>query len=154
MLEIRQAHTKDLTLLTHWTYLLHCHEDDGVIATHPEFKSRLEEWLAAELTNSNGLFLVATIKNKPIGFIHATSIINDNGFLASPMKGMIHLLWIEPEFRQQQVAKTLTEATEACFKDLGIGYVECAFTVKNQLAESFWFKQGYLPYSTTARKVL
>lgn len=154
MLEIRQAISSDLTLLAEWTYSLHCHEDDQSIATHPQFKSKLNAWLQSEFESTNGLFLVAQDQQQPIGFIYASTIINDNGFLASPMKGVIHLLWVEKEFRQKKVGERLTKSIETCFKELGVGYVECSFTAINQLAQNFWRKQNYMPYSTTARKIL
>ncbi|MCW8878759.1 MAG: GNAT family N-acetyltransferase [Kangiellaceae bacterium] len=154
MLEIRQANSKDIDLLATWTHALHLHEDDGNVPHHPNIKANLKKWLELEMDNKNGLFLIALEESEPIGFIFATSVVNDNGFLSNPLKGVIHLLWVNKEFRNQGVANALTEAIESCFSELSIGYIECSYTIKNQLAEKFWTRLNFRPYSVNARKLL
>lgn len=154
MVEIRQATSKDLEQLTNWTLAIHFHEDDNSIPPHPELKQRLSKWLHSELVDNNGLFLIAEVECLSVGFIYANSVINDNGFLASPIKGVIHLLWVDENYRCQKIAEKLTESIEACFKELAISYIECSFTDSNELAKLFWISQGFTPHSVTARKLL
>jgi len=154
MFEIRQATEEDLALLLKWTILLHSHEDDGEIETHPNFEKNLEKWLSSEITNSNCLCLIAEIDAKPKGFIFANSVINDNGFLAIPIKGIIHLLWVDLDCRKMKIAEKLVAAVEECFKSVGITLAECNYTSNNNLAKSFWESQNYRQSAVTARKLL
>lgn len=151
---IRQATAIDLKTITQYTLELHQHEDDGTIQAHQNFYLNLKKWLSTELANPRSLFLMAEKDNNPIGFIGATSIINDNGFLASPIKGVIQLLWVEPEFRNNHIANKLVDEVEHCFNEIGIEYVECSYTASNQLAEAFWEKHGYKKNSVTSRKLI
>ena len=151
---IREASINDLDTITQYAFALHQYEDDREIAPHQGFYLNLKTWLSAELSNPRSLFLMAENGNKPIGFIGATSIINDNGFLANPIKGVIQLLWVESEYRKNHIAKKLVDEIEHCFKEIGIEYVECTYTASNWLAKSFWEKQGYKKNSITARKFI
>ncbi|MDH5434600.1 MAG: GNAT family N-acetyltransferase [Gammaproteobacteria bacterium] len=150
----RQATKDDLSLISKWTYRLYKHEDDKQLKPHPDIKNNLSKWLSAELVNSNSLFVIAEIKGKPKGFIGAACVLNDNEFLMNPMKGVIQLLWLDKSIRHQGIASQLVKQIELCFQDLGISYVECGFTAKNQLAQNFWTRQQYLPCSITARKMI
>jgi len=162
--DIREACLDDLEIIYQLTLKLHIHEDDGSIKTHDHFETNLKSWLKVEFNNPRTLFLIAENlideglidegNNRIIGFISATSIINDNGFLASPIKGVIQLLWVEPEFRQHSIAKNLVYNVEQCFKEIGIKYVECSYTSFNNQAKAFWSKLGYLNNSITARKFI
>ena len=99
--------------------------------------------------------ILITVKNNiDIGFILAVSVVNDNGFLQFPIKGVIQLLWIEPKERKSGAAQQLLEQVNQCFISTDIHYVECSYTVKNILAKEFWNKQGYVETSTIARKIL
>jgi len=154
ILDIRQATIDDLELLTQWTALLHRHEDDGVLKMHQHFLINLNKWLQAELNNSNNLFLIALSNGEPAGFIFSASVINDNGFLESTLKGIVHLLWVDESFRKLNIAATLLDEVEKCLASIGISYVECNYTANNQLAKSFWDKKHYKQSSITARKIL
>ncbi|TQV84854.1 GNAT family N-acetyltransferase [Aliikangiella coralliicola] len=154
MLDIRQANTEDIELIFQWTLQLHHHEDDGELKAHADFPVHLKQWLSGQLEDTGNLCLIAEVDAQPIGFILASSIINDNGFLESPAKGIIQLLWINEDHRKQHIADTLVSEIEQCFISVGIGYIECNYTSHNNLAKSFWDKQGYLQRTVTARKML
>ncbi len=153
-IQTRQAIVNDLQTIVKFTLKLHQHEDDGNIASHINFKCNLTQWLTNELDDPRTLFLIAEDNREPVGFIGATTIINDNGFLANPIKGVIQLLWIEPEYRKNHLADKLVSDIEQCFKSMGIAYIECTYTASNQEAKSFWSKQAYKENSITARKFI
>jgi len=151
---IRQADKDDLANIVDWTIKLYQHEDDKTISPHKNFKNNLEHWIKQELSNSNSLFLLAEASGEPIGFIFATCVINDNGFLSKPMKGVIQLLWLDEYYRKQKMAKSLLEEMENCLTSIGVEYIECHYTCKNNLAKHFWDKNGYRQTSITAQKIL
>lgn len=151
-LSIVQAVKRDLELIFQWTLKLHKHEDNGYLEMNLDFYNNLKQWINQELTNPNSLYLIAHLDQSPAGFIAATTVINDNGFLASPMKGVVNLLWVEQQYREKNIAQTLLKKVESCFKDIGINHIECHYTVGNNLAKGFWAKSGYHEQSTSAIK--
>ena len=151
---VRQAEASDLLKILAYTLKLHQHEDDGQLKNNSLFEANLKRWLTNELNNPLSLFLIAESNEKAIGFIGATTVINDNGFLDDPTKGLIQLLWVEERYRKQHVAQKLLAEVENCFKHSGVNYVEANYTSTNKLAESFWGKCGYLQSSITVRKFL
>lgn len=158
-INIRQATEDDLAQLVSFTFSIHQQEDDQSIPTHPNFLVNLETWIKKELRNSLSLILIAETsikkdKRQAIGFIGASTIINDNGFLENPTKGLVSFLWVEQEYRKQQVAQRLLKTIESCFLENSVSLVECSFTVKNNLAKEFWSKAGYDIHSVIARKFI
>lgn len=151
---IHQATIDDLDVIVHWSIELHRHEDDGDLAMHPDFELNIKKWLSLELNNGNSLFLIASINQQPVGFIFSTSVINDNGFLAAPLKGIVHLLWVDVEHRGRNIAAQLLSEIEKCLASIEVNYIECSYTANNQLAKYFWDNKGYHQRSITARKTL
>ena len=151
---IEQVKQDDLDTILAWTIQLHHHEDDGELKSHANFEINLRKWLEQEITNPNSLFLVAKCNGLPVGFIAASSIINDNGFLDNPLKGEVNLLWVEDKYRKQKIAEQLLLETEKCLLSTGINYIECHYTSNNQLAKAFWDKKGYQQRAIIARKML
>ena len=153
-MNIRQCTLADLACITEFTLKLHHHEKNDQLLLHSNFKTNLKHWLESELNNTNSLLLIAEVDGEAIGFIAATSVINDNGFLKEPLKGVVQLLWVEEEYRKKKTAESLLNNVEACFVENGIKYVECSFTNNNNLAKAFWQTHGYSAISTMSRKIL
>lgn len=150
----REASLLDLDIITQYTLEIHQYEDDGAVSPHVNFLQNLKNWLSTEINNPRSLFLIAETNNTPIGFIGSTSVINDNGFLANPIKGIIQLLWVVPEYRKKHIAEKMVDEVEHCFREIGVEYVECNYTVANKIAESFWEGLEYKKNSITARKFI
>jgi ribosomal protein S18 acetylase RimI-like enzyme len=153
-LNIRECLSSDIDKITEFTLALHLHESDQQLVPHANFSDNLKKWLESELGSNNSLLLLAEKDQKAAGFVCASSVINDNGFLQQPLKGIIQLLWVEPEYRKRNIAQQLVNTVELCFKESGINYVECSFMVNNSLASHFWTQQGYIVNSVTCRKIL
>ncbi len=153
-LQIVQAIPEDLPLILKWTLSLYQHEDDGLLPAADNFEENLSKWLSQQVSAENCLILIAQQHNTPAGFIAASSIINDNGFLKEALKGYIQLIWVDEEHRSQGIAQELLTAVEECFKSIGIHYVECSYIANNQLARNFWDKSGYKLVSETVRKFI
>ncbi len=154
MLTFRQASEQDLEQITDWTLKLHHHEDDASLAVNEQFNQHLKQWLSLEIANPNYLFLIAEINQQPIGFIAATSVLNDNGFLRAPIKGVVQLIWVDTEYRQQNIASQLVDEVQKCFESIGITYIECSYTINNNEAQKFWQKKHFQPFSISARKLI
>lgn len=154
MKTIRQAMPDDLERITGWTIQLHHHEDDHCFEQHDNFNKNIEKWLKTEMENSNSLFLIAEFNKQPVGFIFGSARINDNGLLKNSITGVVQILWIDAHCRSQGIAKLLLKAISDCFTEIGIDYLECTYTLKNQLGRQFWQSQGFKETSATARKKL
>ena len=154
LLDIYQASLEDLDLVCEWTLKLHQHEDDGKLVSNNNFERNIRKWLTQELSNPNSLFLIALLDKKPTGFIFSTSVINDNGFLAAPLKGVFHLIWVEPSYRKKNIAARLLDEVENCLQSIGVTYIECSYTANNHLAKTFWDNNKYIQSTITAKKIL
>lgn len=153
-LYIRKAESHDLTQILNWTLKLHFHEDDGSLLPHESFEENLAQWLEKDIKNSSSLYLIGIINDQPVAFIAGSQVINDNGFLKSPTKGIIQLLWVEPDYRAHGIAQKLLATIEECFSEIGIGYIECTYTANNSEAKAFWQKHKFMPFSVSMRKFL
>ena len=154
-MKLRQATKSDLEQVFAWTLKIHQHEDDGSLNVHPEFETHLKAWIEEELGNRQCLYLLAeTDDQQGLGFIGSHTVINDNGLLKDPLKGVIHLLWVDADYRNNGLAQTLVARVEDCFRELGVGYIECSYTACNQIGERFWAANGFQPVTITARKFI
>ncbi len=153
-MNIRECSPDDLDTIIQYTLALHRHENETDLQPHPNLSDNLKKWLEAEIFSNNSLILIAEIDNKPVGFICAATVINDNGLIAQPLKGVIQLLWIEPAYRKQKLANELVKMVELCLQESGVTYVECSFVEGNSMAKNFWSEQGYQIAALTCRKFL
>jgi ribosomal protein S18 acetylase RimI-like enzyme len=153
-LNIRECSQQDLDIVTNYTLSLHQHENEKGIQAHPNLKTNIRKWLQSEIDSTNSLILIAETDGNPIGFVCATTTINDNGFIAQPLKGIIQLLWVEEPNRQKKVAEKLIATIELCLQEAGVSYVECTYVDGNLSAKHFWRNQGYQVTSLTCRKFL
>ncbi|WP_144395160.1 GNAT family N-acetyltransferase [Pleionea sediminis] len=151
---IEQATNEDFPIVLEWTIKLYHHEDDGKLEVSECFRSNLEKWLSNLMHDNNNLILVAKENKKPCGLMISSIVINDNGFLKSPFKGSIDILWVSKEYRNRKIASMLLEQTELCFKSLGVPYIECNFVSHNQEAREYWKSNGFETVSETARKFI
>jgi len=152
--QYHQATETDINTLVEFTNQIHQHEDDGQIPTHQHFIENLQKWLISEINNSQSLIIIASQAQQTVGFILASTVVNDNGFLEYPLKGIIQLLWVEPQFRRSAVADALVSQVEVCFQENQIPYIECSYTANNEIGANFWTNKAYLKTSITARKIL
>lgn len=153
-ISIRQATTDELSQLVAFTHAIHIQETEQASPTHKNFLTNLTKWLSQELENPLSLYLVAEENTNSIGFIGGTTVINDNGFLENPTKGVINLLWVEKEHRRKKIAEQLVLNMEACFKENAISQIEVSYTTQNELASHFWKSMGFENYSVTGQKII
>jgi ribosomal protein S18 acetylase RimI-like enzyme len=151
---IIQATNEHLDLIHQWTLKIHNHEKSSLLKPHHQFSERLLNWLKSEIGNNNTLCLIAYCDKQPLGFILGSIDIINSGFVELNIKGIIKLLWVEPEFRKKQIATRLLNYLEACFKECNIQYIECDYTYTNKEAQSFWKRQGFTPLSISCGKML
>ncbi len=154
ILSIRQAESDDLEQLHQWSLQLHQHEQPQILTPHSEFETRLKHWLENDLNSENSLTLIGELNSVAVGFILGSIEMMPSGFTEQAIKGWIKLLWVDPEYRKQGVAKQLVSAIESCFKECHVHYVECHYTANNQLAQHYWQSVGYTPTTVTAGKIL
>ena len=152
----RKAESDDLDLLTQWTLELMQHEavDDSLeVPLKPDIETKIENWLANLLKSDNALFIIAESEdNKAHGCILGLLQLAPNDFVASPIHGLIQMVWVTPEHRRHGLARQLLEHMEQTFRNLDVPYCEISYSVNNKEAKGFWLSNGYEPVSTTSRK--
>jgi GNAT superfamily N-acetyltransferase len=151
---IVQATSDDVDVIHRWSLLIHQHEHSGVLKPHPEFSVRLHRWLSEEISNKNTLCLLAYYQDHPVGFILGSVELMSSGFTELNIKGIIKLLWVEPDYRKKKIARQLVDTLERCFKECGVSYLECHYTYKNDEARQFWNKVGFIPQTVGSGKLL
>lgn len=68
--------------------------------------------------------------------------------------GMIHDLYLSPEFRGRGLARALLDRAEDWLAGQGVTLVQCQVVEGNGPGTAFWARQGYAPTSTTRARIL
>lgn len=116
----------------------------------------LRSSLSTMLHSRRHLVAVAEADGKPAGFLTAGILRMDRklSFHGQSMIGMIHDLYLIPEYRGAGLARRLLDRAEDWLAGQGASLVECQVVEGNSLGRAFWARQGYTPVSTTRSKVL
>ena len=152
----KEASTADKELLLKWTKELMAHEsvdEDLELPLVDNIDEKLEQWLENLLIDPNCLLIIASDKRlRPAGLIIAAVQAMPNDFTPLEAHGLIQMVWVDPEFRQQGLAKELVLTLEKTFEEMGIPYCEIQYSSVNVEAAIFWKKLGYQVVSYNARK--
>lgn len=125
--------------------------------------SRANELIRHNLQSPNAHLLIAlpvgpavkTIKpsmhSKPIVGTLSGHIYHKPAVKASCV-GVLYSLWVEPDEREQGLAKALLAAMEKDLIDKGAQAFQVGWDVANTVAARWWTNQGYAPYEVIASK--
>lgn len=152
---IRTAQELDLVKLNELMYSLH---DEHHQQCREHFKTaeeiEQEKSIGRYLDDPQCIVQVAVVAERVVGFItgHFCELIST---VSKPLQmGSIDELYVEPEFRKQQVAKKLCSAMEEHFDDYGVSQVFVEVWDFNQSALDFYAKHGFEPHIHWLRKAI
>lgn len=121
-----------------------------LLAHHEEFNSLYQIDLTHQndiiqffndiLVQKNIKVFIAEIESKLVGFIICSKHIRPNYF-AIKSKGRIDSLYVNTDYRNQQIASKLVEEAISNLNDQP--YIELEFTAENKSAKGFWLKNGF-----------
>ncbi len=122
-----------------------------------EFAEKYFSSSLKELSEKEGLFLIALDNDQVVGFIMGTierPTEDDKVGVIPTLPGRITELYISENFRGQKVGTLLLEKLEDYFKEKECTIVRVEAAVFNEKAEEFYNKKGYYPRTIDNLKVL
>lgn len=146
-MEIRDATVADVEqVLPMVQSLLELHGtwDAARFAAKPGVVEGYRRWLSARATDPHSVFLVAQPREGLAGFLigtveHAIPIYRVAEF------GFIHDLWVEPTYRNEGVAKSMTLLALEKFKAIGVTQVRLETAIANEIGRSLFTACGFRP---------
>ncbi len=102
--------------------------------------------VARRYIEGEGLTLVALVDDKVVGYLHAE--IRENPMLATGRLGVITELYVHPQYRRRGLASRLVEEAARRLAERGVEHVAAEFPSKNYVAEAFYSKRGFRPYTS------
>jgi RimJ/RimL family protein N-acetyltransferase len=112
---------------------------------HPEQMYR--NWLTARASDPRSVFLVADQGDKPVGFLVAT-VEKEIPIYRLTEFGFIHDIWVEPNYRNEGLARQLVILAIEKFRELGMKQVRGDTAAANEPARSLLHSCGMRPSIT------
>lgn len=144
-MEIRSATTNDVrSVLPMVGRLIELHTkwDTARFETHPNVLAGYEHWLAARATDPSSVFLVAQQGESLVGFLIGTVEASIPIYRVAKF-GFIHDLWVEPGYRNEGLASSMTLLALERFKSIGVTQVRLETAVQNDPARTLFVSCGF-----------
>jgi ribosomal protein S18 acetylase RimI-like enzyme len=108
---------------------------------------RYARWMSARASDPRSVFLVAEREGRLVGFIVAT-IEKEIPIYRLDEFGFIHDLWVEPEYRNEGIARQMTMLLIERFREIGVKQIRCDTSAKNDAARKLFASCGFRPSVT------
>lgn len=108
--------------------------------SHPE--QRYERWLKKLTHDERAVFLVAENEGKLVGFLEAT-IEREIPIYRLTEYAFIHDLWVEPEYRQQGIARLLVTQAMERLQELEVKQIRLDTAAANEAARRLFAGCGF-----------
>ncbi|HCC95612.1 MAG TPA: hypothetical protein DEQ26_15080 [Flavobacteriaceae bacterium] len=115
--------------------LQHHQEFNALYQIDLTYKHDIDDFFKGILEQQNIKVFVAEIENKLAGYIICSK------YFAIKSKGRIDSLYVDANYRNQNIASKLVEEAINFLNDQT--YIELEFTAENQSAKGFWLKNGF-----------
>jgi len=99
-------------------------------------------WLIARATDPRSVFLVAERERKLVGFLVAT-IEQEIPIYRIKEFGFIHDLWVEPEYRNEGIARQMVTLAIERFGDIGVEQIRLDTAAANEAARELFKRCGF-----------
>ena len=110
----------------------------------PNPSQRYSKWMAARAADPRSVFLVAEREGRLVGFIVAT-VEKEIPIYRLDEFGFIHDLWVEPEYRNEGVARQMTMLLIERFREIGVKQIRCDTAAQNEMARKLFASCGFRP---------
>ncbi len=121
---------------------LHQAWDNAKYGFLPNPEQRYEKWLTRLTTDNKGVFLVAEETTQLVGFIVAT-VEREIPIYRLSEFAFIHDLWVEPEYRQQGIAKQLVILCRDRIQQMGVKQIRLDTALANEAARHLFTSCGF-----------
>jgi len=151
-MEIRPARVEDVpAVLPMVEKLCRLHEswDPAKYSFLPDIPQMYDQWLRERAGNRRSVFLVAQTPSpkKIVGFLIGT-VERDIPIYRLKEFGFLHDLWVEPEYRNEGVARQMVMLAVEKFKQLGVEQVRLDTAAPNEAARKLFASCGFRPSVT------
>jgi len=102
--------------------------------------------VAREYVAGKGYTLVAVSDGRIVGYLHLE--VRENRMLAARRVGVITELYVHPSWRGRGVASLLVEEAQQLLDREGVPHIAAEFPTKNYVAERFYTKKRFRPYTS------
>jgi len=153
IVKAKEEHVTDLGNL--WMeFMRHSHDIDPVFTPRdgaiPVF---IREYLRPAMEAKNSLVLVALDDEKVAGYSYSLITVTSN-LEARAQYGCIHDLFITATHRRKGIGGRMVAEIMKWFHSNDIHRVELDVLAQNQIASSFWRKQGFADFKHTLYRLL
>src|SRR3954463_5276370 len=146
-MEIRPARAEDVpAVLPMVEKLCRLHEswDPAKYSFLPDVPQMYDQWLRERATHRRSVFLVAEASspNKIVGFLIGT-VEREIPIYKLKEYGFLHDLWVEPEYRNEGVARQMVMLAAEKFKQIGVEQVRLDTAAPNEAARRLFASCGF-----------
>jgi ribosomal protein S18 acetylase RimI-like enzyme len=144
-MNIRPATPTDIpAVLPMVTKLAELHEgwDPQRYDYKPEPAAMYRRWLSARAIDPRSVFLVAERETRIVAFLIAT-VVETIPIYRLAETGYIHDLWVEPEYRNEGVARQMTMLAIEKFREMGVKQIRLETATANEAARKLFESCGF-----------
>lgn len=113
---------------------------------------RTKEMIQHAINTQLACVLKATLDRRIIGTISG-HVFERPTVKLSPI-GVIYSLWVENDYRNNGIGKSLLTSIEECLHLMGANALQVGWDTPNTYAGDWWQRQGYTPYEMIASKTM
>src|SRR4051812_1016326 len=151
-MEIRAARVEDVpAVLPMVEKLCRLHEswDPAKYSFLPDIPGMYDQWLRERATHRRSVLLVAetSAPKKIVGFLIGT-VEREIPIYRLKEYGFLHDLWVEPEYRNEGVARQMVMLAVEKFKQIGVEQVRLDTATPNEAARKLFASCGFRPSVT------
>ncbi|HEX3357844.1 MAG TPA: GNAT family N-acetyltransferase [Tepidisphaeraceae bacterium] len=126
---------------------LHESWDSAKYGFKPGAAEMYRNWLPARAEDPRSVFLVAERAEKLVAFLIAT-VEKEIPIYRLTEYGFIHDVWVEPEYRNEGVARQMTMLAIERFREIGVKQVRLDTAAANEAARNLFSSCGFRPSTT------
>ncbi|WP_414753277.1 N-acetyltransferase family protein [Anabaena sp. CCY 9910] len=108
----------------------------------PQPEKRYQRWLTRLAHQEGSVFLVAENQGQLVAFVAAT-VEQEIPIYRTKEFGFIHDIWVEPEYRQQGIAKQIVKLTIERFRQMGVEQIRLDTAAINEAARKLFTSCGF-----------
>jgi ribosomal protein S18 acetylase RimI-like enzyme len=108
----------------------------------PNIASMYRGWLTSRANDHRSVFLVAQREDRIVGFLVGT-VEREIPIYRLKEYGFIHDLWVEPEYRNEGVARQMTMLAIEQFRAMGVKQIRLDTAARNDAARGLFDSCGF-----------
>ena len=122
---------------------LHQSWDPAKYTFLPDIEQMYDGWLRAKTTDPRAVFLVADRPGRgPVAFLIGT-VEREIPIYRLKEYGFIHDLWVEEDYRNEGLARTMVMTAIERFRDIGVPQIRCDTAAPNEPARKLFAACGF-----------